>query len=417
MIKKCGVRMLKLKRIWGIWGLVVFLSACNQADAPPALGSPQKKLVHVSNPYLQGLINDYERYFADSLRVSGIPGAAVVIVKDSQVVYQRGFGVKFAGSRDSVNAQTVFRVGSLSKGFAAVLTGILVQEGHLKWEDPVVKYLPDFALNSPEQTLRIRLHHLLSHTTGLPYQAFSNLIEDGYDLPEIIRQFSRVKLYGKEGEVFNYQNAAYSVIEEVIWQVMGKTYQQLLTEKIFQPAGMHSASASYRAMVLRRNKSFSHEFNGRQWVKTRITGKYYNTAAAGGVNASAEDMGKWLVVLLGHRPDVVKPTTLDSVFQPVIPTNNERHYFANWPGQKEAFYARGWRVLQNNSETYICHGGYVNGFRADIALNPAEGIGICVLFNAATGFTHQATPAFFRRYQRYRDDIHGWSNRFYSLNN
>ena len=387
---------------------------CSKREASQ---TPEKhRVIHVENPHLEALLAEYEQYFNDSLKKSGTPGAGLVIVKDSQIVLERGFGVKMAGSRDSVDEQTVFRIGSLSKGFASILTGMLVQEGQLHWQDPVVKFLPDFALNSPEQTKRIKLYHLLSHTTGLPYQAFSNLIEDGYDLPEIIRKFKDVKLFGKEGEVFNYQNAAYSVIEEVMWQATGRTYQQLLVEKIFHPLKMKNASLSYRAMVLKRNKSFPHDFNGHAWVKTNVTGKYYNSAAAGGVNACADDMGKWLTLLLGHRQDIMKQVTLDSVFSPIIATKNENHYFAAWPGQKEAFYARGWRVLRNNTETYICHGGYVNGYRAEIALNPAEGIGICILFNAATGFTHEAVPAFFTRYEKYREKIHSWSRKYYSLN-
>jgi beta-lactamase class C len=389
------------------------LVGCSKKEEPH---TPEKRVIKVANPHLEALLKNYEQYFNDSLQKSGTPGAAVVIVKDSQIVLERGFGIKMAGSRDSVDEQTVFRIGSLSKGFASILTGILVQDGQLHWRDPVVKFLPDFELNSIEQTKRIKLFHLLSHTTGLPYQAFSNLIEDGYDLPEIIKKFKEVKLFGKEGEVFNYQNAAYSVIEEVMWQATGKTYQQLLVERIFHPLGMKNASLSYRAMVLKRNKSFPHDFNGHAWVKTNVTGKYYNSAAAGGVNACADDMGKWLTLLLGNRPDILKQTTLDSIFSPIIATNNENHYFAAWPGQKEAFYARGWRVLHNNTETYICHGGYVNGYRAEIALNPAEGIGICILFNAATGFTHEAVPAFFTRYEKYRSAIHSWSRKYYSLN-
>lgn len=97
-----------------------------------------------------------------------------------------------------MDANTVFRVGSLSKGFAGVLSGILVSQGTLAWDEPVQQLVPEFKLRDRAQTGRIQLWHLLSHTTGLPYHAYTHLIEQGYDIPTLMKyRFPTVPLAWK----------------------------------------------------------------------------------------------------------------------------------------------------------------------------------------------------------------------------
>jgi beta-lactamase class C len=320
-------------------------------------------------------------------------------VKDSQIVFLRGYGVKIAGGRDSVDARTVFRIGSLSKGFAGVLTGILVQDSVLDWEEKVQKHFPEFTLRDRKQGARIRLWHLLSHTTGLPYHAYTNLIEQGYSIRKIVTEyFPKAPISGKEGEFYSYQNAAFCAIEEVVQGATGKTYAELLNEKIFRPAGMRTASADFVAIQVLDNKALPHFQTGYGWRSEPISEGYYNSKAAGGVNASAADMGEWLKVLLGHRPDVVADTTLDRVFRPVVQTDKERRIFPHWMARDAASYAMGWRVLAQNGDTIVYHGGYVNGFKCEIALDRRAGIGVCMLFNAHSDLSRECVPAFFERW-------------------
>jgi len=379
--------------------VAVCTGACTSATSSTTAQAPPPPAA-LRDPNIRALIDNYDRFFADSMLLTQTPGAAVVIVKDSTIIFQRGYGVKRAGSVDSVDANTVFRIGSLSKGFAGVLTGILVQEGKLRWDDRVVRYVPEFALSSPGQTREISLAHLLSHTTGLPYHAYTNMIEAGYDLRDIAAMFGHLPLHGKAGEIYSYQNAAFSLAGEAIRVATGKTYPQALTEKIFRPAGMTNASADWISIRRNQNKAMPHNFSYAGWIPDTITTRFYNAAPAGGVNASINDMGQWLRVLLGHQPDIVSETTLNEVFRPVVRTYKERRYFRAWPGPKEAYYAHGWRVLVSGSDTIVCHGGAVNGFRGEIAIDRKNGIAICALFNASTDMPGLCIPAFFERYRK-----------------
>jgi len=400
--------------------IVAFLfPACANAPAqqlaPQYLTSSLQFLPHnfqSPNLVLQALLEEYDRFFADSMRLTQTPGAAVVIVKDSQIVFLRGYGVRVAGGRDSVDANTVFRVGSLSKGFAGVLTGILAQEKVLDLNERVQKHFPEFTLRDPKQAERIQLWHLLSHTTGLPYHAYTNLIERGFSTRRIVTEFfPKAPVSGKEGVFFSYQNAAFCAIEEVMLGATGKTYQQLLEEKIFRPAGMKTASCDFAAICQNPDKALPNFWTGQTWRPDEISPLYYNSAAAGGVNASSADMGEWLKLLLGHQPGIVANTTLDQVFRPVIKTGKERRIFPRWIGRDEASYALGWRVLEHGGDTIIYHGGYVNGFKGEIALNRRDGIGICVLFNANSDLSGVCVPAFFERWRAKREAVLATTNK------
>jgi len=386
--------------------LFLLSEACTKA---PAANVSAMALMSQSAPAtfseaaLEAMVADYDRFFQDSMGLTETPGAAVVIVKDGQVIFQRGYGVKIAGGQDSVDAHTVFRIGSLSKGFAGVLTGMLVQEGVLNWNEPVQNHYPEFTLSDRSQAQRMELRHLLSHTTGLPHHAYTHLIERGYDIRRIVRNhFPLTPLYGKEGEVFNYQNVAFSAIEEVIQGATYKTYSELLDENIFRPAGMATASTDYKTMQRRSNKALPHLHTRQGWKAVPISPNYYNAVAAGGINASITDMGEWLKLLLGYQPGIVADTTLDRVFQPLINTDKGRPIFPQWIGPEEAFYAMGWRVLEHGGETYVYHGGYVNGFRGELALNRRDGIAVCILFNASTPLGRDCIPAFFERWEKHK---------------
>jgi beta-lactamase class C len=345
----------------------------------------------------------FEKKIAYDLDSCGSPGAAVVVIRDTAVVFMRGYGVKMAGGNDSVDIHTTFRLGSVSKGFAAVVSAMLVQEGHFSFDDKLTEYLPEFRLSSQEQTGRITIRNILSHTTGLSRHSFTNLVERGWSIDSIETQMSTLPLAGKEGELFAYQNAAYSLIEKVIKKTTGRDYREILTGQLFLKAGMADASCSFEGMTGRANKTSPHiAVSNTKFKEKPITEKYYNSVSSGGVNASISDMGIWLRLLLGHYPEVVKKEALSPIFEPVINTNNEWKVFNRWKSTEESWYAMGWRVIDYNNRRYIYHGGFVNDYRAEIAFDRETGIGICALFNAPCGLSNTIVRNFFDYYNQIR---------------
>lgn len=353
---------------------------------------------------LEAFLRGYDQYFRAGMQTTHTPGAAVVIVKGGRIEFIKGYGLRYPGSKDSIDAETIFRIGSLSKGFAGILTGMLVQDSLLRWDDPVQRYYPQFTLRDKKQAARVQLWHLLSHTCGLPYHAFTNLVERNFSVQRIVEEyFPKAPVSGKEGEFYAYQNVAICVMEEVMRQRTGKSYAELLNGRIFQPAGMTHASCSFEGIHSAPNKTYPLvPISADQWRCDSISTLYYNTLAAGGVNASIADMGQWLLLLLGHKPELISQSTLDRVFYPVVKTDKERGIFPRWLPRSAASYAMGWRVLEDGADTIIYHGGYVNGYKSEVAFNRKDDIGICVLFNEATGLSSDCIPAFFGQWKAVR---------------
>ncbi|MFN1836036.1 serine hydrolase domain-containing protein [Balneola sp. MJW-20] len=384
-----------------IYACVLF-NACTDIQSEPRKTetTPKTPEEPVTDDELTAYLEKFEQNFLEGLKEKKIPGGAVVLVKDGQVIYQKGFGVKEAGTSDPVDERTVFRLGSVSKGFASVLTGILVENGVLEWDEPVSSYLEEFKLNDPAQTERVQIKHLLSHTTGLPRHAYTNLVEDGLSLDRIIPRLKEVPLISKEGEQIAYQNAAYSAIEKVIETRTADDFKTLLRNALFGPLDMEHASASYDSIRTTVNKALPHVYYSRSRgrVPISISKKYYNAVSSGGINASASDMGKWLLLLTGNTPDFISPETLEQIYKPIATINNRR-YSRYWPGVNRSHYAMGWRVLDNHGQKIVYHGGYVNGYRSEIAFAPEEGIGICVLINSNSGFPLEVIPGFFENFR------------------
>ncbi len=383
--------------------VVLFISYLAFANFIP---EPEPKIVEpepeewVMDPYLAMYLDDFARNFEEGMIEEEIPGAAVVIVKEGRVVFQQGFGVKERGKPGKVDEHTVFRLGSLSKGFTSVLAGVMAEEGVVNWDQPVSRYLNEFRLNDPEQTGRIQVRHLLSHTVGLPRHAYTNLIEDGLTLDQIIPRFEVVPLAAREGAQHSYQNAAFSVIESVLEAKTNTSFDTLLHDKLFKPLEMNHSSTDYYSMINSDNRATPHIFHSRARgrVPVPINRRYYNAVSSGGINASASDMGKWLLLLTGHYPDIISEETLADIYEPLATIRNQR-FSRHWDGVRQTHYGMGWRVLYNHGQRIIFHGGYVNGFRSEIAFSPEDGTGIFIVINTHSSYPLTVIPDLFNHFR------------------
>ena len=356
--------------------------------------------------FLQGFLD----FFQKEMSRQGSPGAAMAIVVEDQHVLLQGFGTRNTrkgGMTDRVNTSTVFRIGSLSKGFSSLLAAKLVQEGHFSWRDHVQEYIPTFTLKDTAQAGRIEIQHLLSHSSGLGRHSYTNLTELGLSLDHILPYFSKVDVYGKEGKYFGYQNTAFSMIERVISESTGKSFENWMNQEVFFRSDMEDASFSYQDLRSNPNVALPHQFwrNRGKFVPVRINKKYFNAVSAGGINASISDMAQWIQVLLGNRPSVANQEVLDVIFTPRVATKREGDY-PLWQGVKSASYGFGWRILNYNNRDLIYHGGSVNDYRSEIAIDRDKKIGICVLFNAQNYLSYRVIKEFFKRYDQYQDQYH-----------
>lgn len=398
---------LVLKWVW-LMGLLVIFSNCNNSSSEEDMRLRKEgetaRLINQPDPEelrMKDFIHQYDTFIAHKFEALDLPGLAYVIVKDGEVVSMRTHGVQKKGKEALIDEHTVFRLASLSKGFAAVLAGLLVDQGYIDWNDKLKSHLPNFRLRSSSQSDALTIRHTLSHTTGLKEYSGTRLINKELSCASILRGLKNARIEAKPAKVFAYQNAIFSAISEIGKSTTDLSYERLLDSMIFKPLAMIDASASYKSMMANNNKAIPHTFSKRRgWTSAKIRKKWYNVGPAAGVNASISDMAIWLQAMLGHRPDIIPESVLSEIFKPHIPINEDSKYYETWaPGLTNAYYGMGWRIFNYKQHKIVYHGGFVRGYRPEIGFCPNEDIGIVFLTNASKNdLSTICVHAFFEMY-------------------
>ena len=357
---------------------------CLQCMALPVSGSER----------LAEIAGDYEVFFRDLVSDRKYPGAAFAIVRRDQILHIATYGHTSAAKIRKIDTQTTFRVASVSKTFAAGIVGLLVEDGTLNWRDPVSRYVPDFKISG--DTSKIQIQHLLGQSTGLMPHAYDNLLEHGKSMGTIWQRMSDLPYMCQPGKCYGYQNSVFSLVDPLVKHATGSSYETLVEQRIFKPLDMNNASLGYEAFISNPNRAEPHSRRKGKWKTVPVQPNYYRAAPAAGINASIRDMGKWVQAQLGNKPDVLSPEIVEKLRQPRLKTRREL-YRKQWKSMlSDAHYGLGWRVYQLGDEQLIYHGGWVSGFRADVAFSPQHDIGFVVLLNAESSGISELTTRFWQ---------------------
>lgn len=360
-----------------------------------AVSKKEIKLYKSRQERLQKALRDY---FKKAMRSGTMVGAGVSIVRGDSILISEGYGKRSVAGSAAVDGETVFRLGSLSKGFGGVLMANLKAEGQLDFDDKVVDYLPEFRFGDELHTQKVKLSHILSHSSGTPYHSFTNLVEAGLSVEKIAARFNEVKPISEPGQMYSYQNAMFSLSQEVVRRATGTDVKTQLRNRFFEPLGMSSISMDHESLLATDNVAMPHSKRRKGWRSLPLRNRYYNAVVAGGINASSLDMAKWMRFLLGHRPEVMQQDDLQQVFKPFIALNYNNKYYQRWQGHVQSSYGFGWRIHEfqqpNSPEktTVWHHGGSVNNYRNEIALFPEADLGICVLLNGNSRLARTVIP-------------------------
>jgi len=360
----------------------------------------------IETPVIPESVKQYLNYIEKELDSTNTVGAALAIVYKNHVLVSNTYGVKETGTTDSINQHTVFRLASVSKGFAGVLASILEEDSTLFLDEKVKDIIPDFELKDSVNTYDLTIQNLLSHTTGLVPHAFDNLIEDGVSYPVIIQKLPEVDISAKPGVLYSYQNVIFSLIDSIVHIKTGLPYDILLRKKIFRPLKMRNASANPNVFT-RKKSNIAHPHYYRNSVAVALppnTG-YYNLKPAAGINASISDMSKWLLALLGNNPEVLDTSVLNRITSQVVLSPLKWRYIRNWDPIESKYYSLGWRIYFYKGRKIIYHGGYVTGYKAEIAFCPEEEVGIVFLQNSPNRLSSKSVPDFFNLWFQSPDSL------------
>lgn len=340
----------------------------------------------------------FDREFSRLLESDRVPGGAYAVVEGDRVLSMTGHGVRSMAAPEPVTAETVFRVASVSKPFAAQLTAVLVGEGILSWSDPVRQSLPQFELADSNYANELQIQHLIGQSVGVVPNAYDNLLDASQSLNQILPQFAQLQPLCRPGECYTYQNVLFALIEPIIESATSQRYEDLLGERVFRPLNMHSSSVGLEAFRHADNRAVAHVRASRRlpWMPAISNANYYRVAPAAGVNSSANDLAEWLIAQMGHRPSVIGGSQLTELTESRVRTTRELRR-REWRALlTDAHYALGWRVYRLGEETIYLHSGWVRGFVAEVAYSRQRQIGLVVLLNAETRALNEITTTFWR---------------------
>lgn len=375
---------------------------------PPAAVPAQTSLPADFDQLVAGVMADHE-----------VPGLAIAVVKDGQVVLAKGYGVRELGRPDRVDEHTRFGIASNTKAFTATALALLVEDGLVEWEQPVINYLPWFRLSDAWVTSQITVRDLLVHRSGLGLGAGDLLWwpQSTYTRREVAERLRFLPLVTSFRSAYAYDNVLYTVAGELIHEVTGKTWEEFVTERIIRPLGMNETIIRHPGIGASDNISSTH---ARVEGKVRPIAPFVsdNTNPAGGITTSAHDITRWMMVQLDSgRVDanrrLFKPGTTRELWQIVTPLVPRRYSDGRAPlSSNFAGYALGFNVLDYRRHLLVTHTGGLPGFISRVALMPELKLGVAV-------FTNHESPAMepivYSVLDHYLGEKHDWRTVFGEL--
>jgi CubicO group peptidase (beta-lactamase class C family) len=330
-----------------------------------------------------GSLNGFDDYVRKAMKEWEVPGVAIAIVKDDQIVLARGYGVREVGEAALVDEQTLFAIGSSSKAFTAASIAILVDQGKVKWDDPVTKYLPGFEMYDPYVTRELTVRDLLTHRSGLQRGDFLWYGSE-IDRDEILRRARFLKPSWSLRSTFGYQNIMYLAAGQLVAKVSGKTWDEFIRQQIFAPLSMSASSTSINAFKTAANVASPHAKVDEkvQFIPWR---NIDNIAPAGSINSNVVDMAEWVRLQLNQgaikNDRVFSAAAAKEMHASQTIIRFEPPYSMFYPEAHFLNYGLGWFLSDYRGRKVVEHGGAIDGMRAQVALIPEEKLGLVVLTN------------------------------------
>lgn len=328
-----------------------------------------------------------------------VPGIAVAIVKDGQIVLERGYGVRELGKPAPVQANTLFAIASNTKAFTAASLSILADEGKLSLDDKVIEHLPWFRMSDPYVTNEMRVRDLLAHRSGLSLGAGDLLYwpTTSYTTEEVVQRLAKVPLKGGFRDRYAYDNILYAVAQKVIEQVSGQSYAAFLQQRIFTPVGMAGTRFNADHLQPGDTAAVGHAKYDFSKLRTVAPLTWSNNSGAGGVYSSAHDMALWMNVQLAggaladgtplfsakRQREMWSMITPISVPEPAVPELAAAR--PNFAG-----YGEGWSLSDYRGHRLVWHTGGWPGMVSRLTLVPEQKLGVVVLTNQEVGAAFNA---------------------------
>ncbi|RAZ84143.1 serine hydrolase [Mesorhizobium hawassense] len=310
----------------------------------------------------------------------GVPGLAIAVVHDDEVVFLKGFGHREAGKPEAVDADTVFQIASLSKPVSATVVAALVSDGVVSWDSKIADLDPAFRLADPYPASELTIRDLFSHRSGLPGTAGDDLEDIGYDRATILHRLRFVPPSSSFRAGYSYSNFGLTEGAVAAARPTGKPWEDIAEEKLYRPLGMASTSSRHADFVQHADRAALHVRVDGAWA-ARIKRDPDAQSPAGGVSSTARDLAQWVRLLLGDGVYAGKTLiAADALEQTHVPLMTRGK---NPVSGGESFYGLGWNIEFGRHGLSWGHAGAFSvGARTLVTIFPREKLGIVILANA-----------------------------------
>lgn len=322
-----------------------------------------------------------------------IPGVAIAVVKDGQVVLARGLGVRDVEHNLPVEPGTTFAIGSTTKTFTSALVGIAVDEGRLGLDDHVRDHVPEFHLADEEANAGVSIRDLLCHRTGLTRMPLLWAGGEG-TVDDMLAAVREAQLYAPFRSAWLYNNVTYAFAGVAVANAYDTTWEGLVETRILDPLAMTTATTSLSGLTPENGGALGYRWDDEKNAFERLPARdLHLIAPAGAINASVLDMSKWLELLLAHgeytdadgnAQRLISAESLDACWSPQIDIGDGRSY------------GLGWMIGEYRGRRLVEHGGNIDGYCSALALMPDDGVGFTMLANVTgTQLMSEAIPLVF----------------------
>ena len=325
-----------------------------------------------------------DSYVERALTQWQIPGVAVGIVKDGELVVAKGYGVRELGKPEKVDANTLFMIGSNTKAFTGTALALLEADGKLSLTDPVKKYLPRFDMKDDWVENHLDLQDIVSHRIGMEtFQGDFMYWTSDLTSDQVIEKFGKLEPMYPLRTKWGYCNVGFLIAGKVIETVSGKTWAEVLKERIFTPLGMNRTIALSAGLPGTDNAAQAHSMvEGKTVVQPY--GLIDNLAPAGSISSSIEDMSHWVIAQLANGKymgqEVIPANVIARTREP-LSIEGRRPSTSSGIRRHYGLYGMGWELSDYDGREIVSHTGGVNGFVTSVTLMPEENLGIIVLTN------------------------------------
>ena len=328
-------------------------------------------------------LQGFDEYVNKALKDWEVPGVGVAVVKNDKVVLAKGYGVRKLGDPTPVDERTIFAIGSSSKAFTAAALAMLVDEGKIKWNDPVTKHLPGFELYDPYASKEMTVRDLLCHRSGLDRGDLMWYGSD-YGRDEIIRRARFLKPSWSFRSQFGYQNIMYLTAGQIIPAVAGKSWDDFIKDRFFKPLGMAASSTSVNALKASDNVATPHDKIDDKVVAIPWR-NIDNIAPAGSINSNVAEMTAWVRLQLSDGEFAGQRLLSSGAVKETQKSHTVVPYEVPWsllfPDAHFLNYGLGWFLSDYRGRKVVEHGGNIDGMSALVAFIPEEKLGLVVLTN------------------------------------